>query len=340
MKKFRVLSLIFSVAAIAAFLIACSNPAGPGGNTLGNTGQTGGDNSQTTTYVYAAGFVNSNAMVWRNGEVLFNLGNGGALCVFVSGNDVYVAGWSWTSPGNSTAVIWKNGVIYQTLGTGTARAVVVSGNNVFAAGNCADSNAIVWKNGSVLYNLGPGWASSMYVSGTDVFVSGNSSVYVSGNNVNYGRIWKNGNVIHELGAAADVRSVFVSGNNVFAAGTIGGNPPIATLWTNGIPQAQCTVFSFAHSVFVSGNDVFVTGVRVTSYTPSGEGWGAVWKNNELYQVMPGGHFFSVFASGGNVFAAGLDNHNGHAATVWNNGTVEHLNPNEIGEAHSVFVVER
>ena len=66
--------------------------------------------------VYAAGWQNignySRAMLWKNGTATPLTGDdvsSTAMAVTVSGNNVYVAGYSWVAPGNYVACFWKNG---------------------------------------------------------------------------------------------------------------------------------------------------------------------------------------------------------------------------------------
>jgi hypothetical protein len=96
------------------------------------------------------------------------------LCVvFVSGNDVYVAGSIVEGIYLSGATVWKNGVeqkLNEGYRSGSARSVYVSGNDVYVVGRYNDSQdrsfAALWKNG-VRQNLTDGsknaWANSVFV---------------------------------------------------------------------------------------------------------------------------------------------------------------------------------
>jgi hypothetical protein len=110
--------------------------------------------------VYAAGWVgaafceedNANrATLWKNGAVEWqSLNKSDAYSVFVSGNDVYVAGCETYS--TSEAVLWKNGTI-QRLALGEnyvyARSVFVHGGDVYVGGykGTVANYARLWKNG-------------------------------------------------------------------------------------------------------------------------------------------------------------------------------------------------
>lgn len=98
----------------------------------------------------------SMALYWKNGqEVILSTGTGrfgsrSTKSIYVSGNDVYVAGMTQDeNTGASRAVYWKNGqeVVLAEGPTFTqAVAIAVSGNDVYVAGQ--NSNRYVyWKNG-------------------------------------------------------------------------------------------------------------------------------------------------------------------------------------------------
>jgi hypothetical protein len=152
-----------------------------------------------------------------------------ASSVYVSENDVYVAGyWGWN------AMLWKNGTA-QTLGTGEALSVCVAGSDVYVSGY-SGSYAMLWKNG-IMQNLGSGVALSVYVSGSDVYVTG-----YSGDNA---ILWKNG-ILQRLGSGVAL-SVYVSGNNVYVGGNSGNN---TVLWLNGVQQ-ELIAGQGSSSIFVT-----------------------------------------------------------------------------------------
>jgi len=162
--------------------------------------------------VYAGGWEQSRATVWKNGSVLYRLTEGktysmvGALFIF--GGDVFVSVDEVDSRGmgRDVTTIWKNGSVLYRL-TGASRSMDVfsifvnSDSNVYAGGK--DGNvATIWKNGSVLSRLlNPNGKSkstivkSIFVEGTDVYAAGYEGKSASGGTAT---IWKNGEVLYRL----------------------------------------------------------------------------------------------------------------------------------------------
>src|SRR5690606_21748165 len=99
--------------------------------------------------------------------------------VYVSGSDVYVAGYV-NNGTKRVATLWKNGVA-QDLAEATegmifvsANSVYVSGNDVYVAGYVGHI-ATLWKNGvaeDLSNRTTNSQANSVYVSGSDVYVAG------------------------------------------------------------------------------------------------------------------------------------------------------------------------
>jgi sulfur transfer complex TusBCD TusB component (DsrH family) len=220
----------------------------------------------------------STATLWKNG-VPTALSDGArhasATSLFVSGGDVYVAGVAQLEAnGNMIATVWKNGVptgLTDGANRSAARSIFVSGDDVYVAGAAqleANGNmiAVVWKNG-VLAALSDGTtvteALSIFVSGDDVHVAGiehvphpdeNKSPAYAFSRVNNGKVWKNGVETPGMNGA-EVHSVYVSGGDVYVAGSR-KNPDgrgVATLWKNGVATGldDAKNGSFATAVFVT-----------------------------------------------------------------------------------------
>ena len=129
-----------------------------------------------------------------------------ATAIFVSGNDVYVAGQRLSkSNGKSIALYWKNGVAFplsDSTANATATAITVSGSNVYVAGYEAvgvqteaggNSMAKYWKNGTAVAltnGNNPAEATGIAVSGNDVYVCGFEGGVYSGV-YRTGTYWKN-----------------------------------------------------------------------------------------------------------------------------------------------------
>ena len=195
------------------------------------------------------------AKLWKNG-VAQSLADENkfteAHSVFVSGNDVYVAGHEYNT-GKRFVVLWKNGIAQKfTDGNSylNTYSVFVSGNDVYVTGY-----GILFKNGikqTLPTNdyFGNASSKSVYVSGKDVYVAG-----YEGYTIYDPVLWKNGvlqNLNHSDGknVSARAHSVFVSGSDVYVAGVeyTFSSTPIALLWING--EIQNLGYGAANSVFV------------------------------------------------------------------------------------------
>ncbi|HET9745506.1 MAG TPA: PKD domain-containing protein [Chitinophagaceae bacterium] len=284
------------------------------------------------------------ARIWRE-NILQDLSDGqydaDALSVFVSGNDIYVAGYERNASGKSVAKLWKNGVS-QNLSNGqydaVARSVFVSGTDVYVAGwevNASGmSVAKLWKNG-VGQALSDGqnnvMANSVYVANSDVYVVG----FDGGPWTYYGRpiLWKNGMAQNLVGGESSAYSVFVSGSDVYVAGSWYAGE-FAKLWKNGEEQnfSSGDQFAEAYSVFVSGSDVYVAGTRYPCAV-GGCSDAILWKNgqSQILQLADAGAH-SVFVSSNNVYVAG---YNGSNAMLWKNGAGYSISG--LNTANAVFV---
>jgi hypothetical protein len=165
-------------------------------------------------------------------------------------------------------------------------------------------------------------------------------------------LWKNG-VCQYLGDGnnySSARCVFVSGSDVYVAGT-GFNEQgvrVATVWKNGTAQytiGDGILHSQACSLFVSGGDVYVAGIAYDYYYTNQKCNAMVWKNGEPQTLSKNDketYATSVFVSNGDVYVTGYC-WNNHVAILWKNGLEQTLNGpimfngNPHGYAEAVFV---
>lgn len=325
--------------------------------------------------VYVAGSENEVVTLWKNGEAR-RLGNqsqrgrqrdkGRAYSVYVSGDDIYVAGCAYIS-GKSYVTLWKNGKpqLAEDQSYASQQRVGV---------------ATLWKNGVAqrLSNTSGTQANCVYVSGNDVYVAGYER---SRQGANIAILWKNGmpQRLSNENSHAQANAVYVSGENVYVAGfernLQGVN--VATLWKNGDPQRlsgasdnaapsnakfadslRRTVAAFlkkdaarlsdgsgngsgngqANCVYVSGDDIYVAGWEYIS----GQSYATLWKNGKAQRLSDGNNSTQadcVYVSGENVYVAG---HGGDfAALLWKNGVVQRLSDgSNEARAYSVCVSGR
>lgn len=241
------------------------------------------------TDIYMAGYANNGerdeAVYWKNGVMTrlttdaLNVKDGNnnitrkgnasrANAIFVSGSDVYIAGYrlAYTEDGGGLqtttqmyiACYWKNGQ-YHAL-------------------TDAAQDAKAW---------------TIFVSGNDVYVGGHmKNAPATGTAVYCPAYWKNGErtMFDPTTSASQekvcINSIYVSGNDVYMAGTqypgVGqGNNSLAMVWKNDQPRQLITapgVFSTASSIAVWGANTYVLG---TDDQPDGNNMkGAFWKNDD------------------------------------------------------------
>lgn len=154
-------------------------------------------------YSCGESFVSYKAAYWV-GQTEYPLSNffSGALGLFVSGSDVYVAGYEVDPSNNrSRAVYWLNGtkVVLTPAGTeGSAKAIFVLGNDVYVLGNYISASyggfvPALWKNGqetNFFINNLDAFAEKLFVIDGDVFVVG--TTYDSISDLTRATLWQNG----------------------------------------------------------------------------------------------------------------------------------------------------
>ena len=184
---------------------------------------------KTVYDVYVAGSEAHNpfwkTVLWVNGKsASAPSADGGLKAVFVSGNDIYVAGSEIREGGSSvSAALWKNGVTVPLTPSGKssyAHSVFVSGSDVYVVGYAQQKDtgtwcATLWKNGEPkTLSDAPSNAESVFVSGQDLYISGYENDETTGKS--YATLWRNDEVIRLKSDAehATANAVYVVGRDV------------------------------------------------------------------------------------------------------------------------------
>ncbi len=211
--------------------------------------------------VYCSGGIGTSLVTWKNGvaTTLTAIPAGSSLAsgnhaLFVSGSDVYAAGWQYgPSPTYyEKATYWKNGTpVFLTTGL--------------------TSNA---------------QATAVYVSGADVYVTGTEEEISGGSIVNHApRLWKNG-VSVPLTIPANslynnTSAVLLVGSDVYVGGQYNGT---GAMWKNGT-MINTASYALAENVtalsLFNGTDIYATG------TSSASGKNGYWKNGNFIEMDPG-----------------------------------------------------
>ena len=294
--------------------------------------------------VYVAGYENktqenSIARLWKNGKVQhlesgqdnilnssgdYELHSSKAFSVFISDNDVYVAGYEkfvkeFPHPNGahweyiSKARLWKNGIMQDLANDDVidyAVSVFVSDGDVYVLGYQAHEYPGViylklWKNGvpeifaEVRSDFQP---RALFVSDGDVYVAGYGEFYSFGEGLNIkAKLWKNGIEEElEIGKKSYAYSVFVSDGDVYVGGS---NNKEAALWKNGRLEtiANGEYFSEVRWVYISGDDIYLAGhIDLNA---------RLWKNGieqNLLDAKNATLFYSVFKIDEDVFLAGYE----------------------------------
>jgi hypothetical protein len=288
------------------------------------------DETQKETHLYVAGYhttpTSETACYWKDStRVMLPIGSapsGQAYAVFVTGNDVYVAG---RTDGPS---YWKNGVrtdlpvldggIYS---GGMATSIYASGDTVCVGGYCQNSVSrsvpCYWKNGvrvdlPKFDNSKDGYVESVYMVGNTVYASGYTDKFPC--------YWRNGLRMADLsmpdGAAfGSTSGICVSGADVYIAGNT--RPGIIVkyspcYWKNGmrtdLPKLNDSSEGKTFGIYVSGSDVYVAGY--TQIASSFQHVPCYWKNGvrtDLFNDDVSLHdawATAVYAAGSTVVVAG------------------------------------
>ena len=263
---------------------------------------------------------------------------------------VLVAGYE-SNGTNNVATYWIDGQEIK-LSDGThnasANSIFVSNNDIYVAGS--DNGAVYWKNNREI-RLPADDATSVFVSGNDVYVAGSYNYNIS--DTPKAVYWKNGTEVlldrdnvYGYWGGFGVNSIFVSGNDVYAAGYEGPN---AVYWKNGkeiylTSSTIGTAFIHARSIYVSGQDVYVDAYGITPGSPFQVFWFAengTFVPGNLSNPFSPGEGNSLFVSGSHVYIAGtqeLPARYPPTAAYWKDGNVISLPTSEINSfGNSIFV---
>lgn len=286
----------------------------------------------TVKDIYVAGFetISNNQIpkYWKNGvgTTLSTLIRGSAESIFVSGTDVYAAGYAFLSGNGSNAVYWKNGNLINLVAStqSYATGIFVSGTDVYVCGyemTGGKYRARYWKNG-VVHSLSDGtkdaYAQDIFISGSDVYVCGRE---VSNSNSNAtAKYWKN-SVAVNLSAEAfgcNATAIKVFGSDVYVSGRDSND---AVYWKNGTKTVVSTVTAGSYfqgnEIALNGTDIYVAGWEETP----GPTQARVWKNGVATNLNNYGQANGLSVSPlGDVYVVGRDNVAGWVARIWVNGT--------------------
>ena len=316
--------------------------------------------------VYLAGFISNDAdiraaVIWKNGVVEMlpssnNVNDVEAYSIFVSGDNVYVAGHD-----GDLAILWKDGIVQQTLTDGSnaaqAYSVFVNGNDVYAAGNDGKT-AILWKNGELYDPNSSGltdgtnqaYARSVYVHNDNVYVAGYEK---NGNGKYVAKLWMNGQILYENLTDGSqngyARSVYVTDGHIYVAGyENNGQANVAKVWKDGTAMpddlTDGTENGNGISIFVIDDEtIYVAGYERDGN--SNKDVAKLWKvgdpQAESFTNADHAYGYSVYVNEDDVYVSGYEkNGDGvYEPRLWKNGiqTYSLSDGTTRAYAYSVFV---
>jgi hypothetical protein len=302
MKEFKILSMTLIAAIMMLSFSECKKDgSGQSSAFFGNH------------EVYMVGFANGSGSValWKNG-VLQELPDGtDANSVYVSANDVYVAGTTGGYHDDRRAVLWKNGVMQK-----------LSEKWSDASSVCVFNNIPIVA-GTGVYNR-----STQRYTGATLWVNGEAQ------NIHYG---------NKDYSSSSANSVFVANNNIYTVGNVAGySCDRAALWINGETTflTDGTHIAWANSIFVSDNDIYIIGVEKIEPGKDallGPAIHILWKNGIRQDMPEEVSLSSIYVSNNDVYITGRY---GNYAVLWKNGIEQRLTDGtRIAEAKSVFVLD-
>lgn len=322
------------------------------------------DDASSAVDVYAFGYIDTQAVYWKNGQVT-PVGNGQFTAVgfAVSGNDdVYVAGYE-SKDTSSKAMIWKNGVfsgLEHGRSSAMADGVTIVGTDVYVAGTERTATgawaAVYWKNGTrVPLESDPAGsrASSVAVVGNDVYVVGQRSFGI-GSVMNVNACWKNGKLFYLADSNRNSLrcAITVSDGNIYTVSCEAGSRMnrLRSSYRKNFGAPVIIGDELADnlsgiSIAAQGGSVSIAGWGEIQHSPGIFSAGArYWKDGTLIRLTDEklevqSSASSVAVDGRDVYVGGWsENNRKMVPTYWKNGVpVYPAATNVKGLIHHMFV---
>jgi hypothetical protein len=317
--------------------------------------------------VYVAGSVRLAAVTvpcfWKNGaRIDLETTEGYASSVYVSGNDVWIAGYKGDfSKGQSAPGYWLNGswrelIEDRNAAWGIASSILVAAGDIYVTGYIRERSSVayipcIWKNGvrcdldlKTDWSPDSGNGSSLFVSGGDIFVAG--AVWHSGcfQSCPVACYWQNGARTDMDDSYSRGSTMIVSQGIVYMAGEYISTP---CYWQNGV-RTDLGVrsdysFGSARAIRISPDAILVAGTLTDN---RGKSIPCVWRNGvreelDVIDASQGGDANSLCLSGSDLFVAGIcETSTTDMPCYWKNGARTDLSlpdGNLGGRASSIFV---
>jgi len=305
-------------------------------------------NNGPDIYVAGASYSHSGkhymATYWKNGTPTLltdTLTNSGAISIIVDGNDVYVAGYTFSSY-FPVPTYWKNGVKTTFGYNASISGMCLQGSDIYISGSTVSPHgfgyASYWKDGA-LTNVTDGTSESttsgITVNGNDIYLSGSTP---DANGFTQAAYWKNGVATilapttyssngYSGSLLSEAYSIFTQGADVYVTGFVEPQkgPREACYWKNGVQTklSDTTSNSEANAIYVQGTNTYIAGY--TTSTPIGYTVATYWKNgiqtkiDSAYNSTASG----IAVNGNDIYIAGTTLL-GNGATYWKNGVPVHL----------------
>jgi hypothetical protein len=292
--------------------------------------------------VYIAGTIKEGNTIWpvywKDGAV-HKIGAGanniGATCIAVSGNNLYVGGYTANAQGVEQAAYWRNDTLVN-VNTQSAYSsindIAVVGNDVYLFGSdgnsSSDEQLCYWKNDvkTILTGTGAWTAGRMHVINGDVYTSGTQST----GSLN-GYVYKNGNILF-YDAYTSMSDIMFANGVVNVAGfedNAGFAKPAVWKGTQRTSLPNIGSTGFGNSIEVAGTDVYVGGIDYNNFSAVS----TIWKNGIATPIISSpfhGEITSIKVNGTDVQACGNTTiSNASAAMYIKNNAATLLDPNKL-----------